>query len=371
MVSRAKGSGDMNAVRRAIGEVVGLCGLISIVLSTLLFVFSETLVGALYPAVEPLLKSYAIRYMRLIAISFIPYAVFNAVFCIFRSLGDTRSSLLLTVVINVAHLLLSLLLINGLHLGVDGSGLSYIIARVLGMGMALVWLFTHNVYHVRASDMTRFSPAVTRQIVSLGLPLAMESLLTQGGMLLVQIYLARLTTTDLAAHAVSNSILSLMTTTGSAVTTLASTVCGQCCGAGRRDLMWRYARDLVRVGRVVQLVTVLILFPLMPLLLRLYHATEQGTAIIYTCLAIAAAAIPFLWCDSNVLAMAMRIAGESAYASAVSVLALALGRCALGYVLTIPLGLGVPGLWIALAVEWLMRAAAFRGKMRAKVRTEN
>ena len=47
-----------------------------------------------------------------------------------------------------------------------------------------------------------------------------------------------------------------------------------------------------------------------------------------------------------------------------SVLALALGRCALGYVLTIPLGLGVPGLWIALAAEWLFRAIAFRVKTK-------
>ena len=106
----------------------------------------------------------------------------------------------------------------------------------------------------------------------------------------------------------------------------------------------------------------------MPLLLRLYHATEQGTAIVYTALTIAAAAMPFLWCDSNVLPMTLRIVGESAYASAVSVLALALGRCALGYALTIPLGLGVPGLWIALAAEWLLRAAAFR--LRARKLTE-
>ena len=41
IVSRAKGSGDMNAVRLAIGEVTGLCGGIAIILSTLLFAFSD------------------------------------------------------------------------------------------------------------------------------------------------------------------------------------------------------------------------------------------------------------------------------------------------------------------------------------------
>ena len=365
IVSRAKGSGDMNAVRLSIGEVTGLCGGIAIILSSLLFAFSEPLVGALYPQVEPLLKAYAIRYMRLMAISFIPYSIFNAIFCVFRSLGDTKSSLLLTVVINVAHLLLSLLLINGLHLGVDGSGFSYIIARTLGMALAVVWLLTHNIYHIRLPDFFRFRPAMTRQIAALGLPLAFESLLTQGGMLLVQVYLAHLTTTDLAAHAVSNSILNLFTITGQALVSLSSTICGQCYGAGKMALTWQYNRNLIRIGRFIQLATVAVLYPLMPLLLSLYHATEQGTAIVYTALSIAAAAMPFLWCDSNVLPMTLRIVGQSAYASAVSVLALALGRCALGYLLTITLGLGVPGLWIALAAEWLLRAAAFRIKAKS------
>ncbi len=371
IVSRAKGSGDVKAVRLAIGEVTGLCGGIAILLSSLLFAFSDPLVSLLYPRVEPLLREYAIRYMRLMAISFIPFSIFNAIFCVFRSLGDTKSSLLLTIVINVAHLLLSLLLINGLHLGVDGSGFSYIIARVLGMALALFWLLTHNVYHVRAGDFLHFRPAVTRQIAALGLPLALESLMTQGGMLLVQVYLAHLTTTDLAAHAVSNSILNLFAITGQALVSLSSTVCGQCFGAKRTALTWQYNRNLIHIGRFLQLATVLILYPFMPLLLKLYHATEQGTAIVYTALTIAVAAMPFLWCDSNVLPMTLRIVGQSTYASTVSVLALALGRCALGYVLTIPLGLGVPGLWIALITEWLFRAAAFRVKAKKLIQEAN
>ena len=65
----------------------------------------------------------------------------------------------------------------------------------------------------------------------------------------------------------------------------------------------------------------------------------------------------------------LRIVGESTYASAVSVLALALGRCALGYLLTVRLGLGVPGLWIALAMEWLLRAAAFRVRAKKLIKT--
>ena len=364
VVARAKGRGDRQEIRQAIGEAVGLCGAASLLLSALLFTFAETLVRLIYPNVEPLLIEYAVRYMRMMAISFIPFSVFNAIFNIFRSLGDTRSSLFLTIVINVSHLLLSLLFINGLGLGVAGSGLSYIVARTLGMGLAVFWLMRHTPYHIRLRHFFRFQASVTREIASLGMPLTLESLLTQGGMLMVQVYLARLTTTALAAHAVSNSMFNLYCAPANALTALASTVCGQCYGAKRYDLMRQYCRNIIRAGRFVLLLTVLILYPLSPLLLKLYHASEQGTAMIYTCLRIAVFCMPLLWCDGNIPSMVLRTAGDSVYTGAVSVSALLLGRCALGFTLTILLGVGVPGIWIALVCEWLARGIALRLRFR-------
>ncbi len=364
VVARAKGSGNQGEVRRVMGEVVGLCGAVSIFLSAALILLSEPLIRLIYPQVEPLLVEYAVRYMRMMALSFIPFSVFNAIFNIFRSLGDTRSSLLLTIVINVAHLILSLIFINFLGMGVNGSGLSYIIARTLGMGLAVFWLLRHSGYHLAPRDFFRFTPSVTKEIIGLGAPLTVEALMTQGGMLLVQVYLATLTTTDLAAHAVSNSMLNLYCTSANALTALASTVCGQCYGARRYDLTKHYCYSLIRVGRFVLLGTVIILYPLTPLLLKLYHATEQGTAIIYTALSIGVFSMPLFWCDGNIPSMVLRTAGDTVYAGMVSVGALLLGRCLLGYVLTVVVGLGVPGIWIALVFEWAARSVALRLRLR-------
>ena len=365
VVARAKGLGDRKEIRRAIGEVTGLCGLTALVLSTLLYCLAEVLVRLLYPNVEPLLVEYAVRYMRMIAISFIPYSVFNAVFNIFRNLGDTRSSLLLTIVINVAHLLLSMLFINGMQMGVAGSGLSYIVARVIGMALAVFWLMrVHNDYGVKLHHFFRFNPKVSREIFGLGMPLAVESLLLQGGMLLVQVYLARLTTTDLAAHAVANSMLNLYNTTAGALTTLTGTVCGQCYGARQYDLTRHYCKNIIKAGRFVLLATVILLYPLTPLLLKLYKATEQGSAIIWTALSIGVFSMPLFWCDGNIPSMVLRVAGDSMFTGAVSVAALALGRCLLGYVLTISLGLGVPGIWIALVFEWAFRGVVLHMRLK-------
>ena len=365
MVARAKGSGEADQMRSAIGEVTGLCCAVAFTLGVLLYAGADLIVNALYPGVEKELIKYAVQYMRLMSISFVPYSIFNAIFNIFRNLGDTRSSLVLTVVINVAHLLLSLLFINGLGMGVKGSGLSFIIARILGMVLALFWLIRiHNDYSVKPQHFFRFKPAVFKKVLSLGTPVAMESMLLQGGMLLVQIYLAKLTTTDIAAHAVANSIFQLYGTTSGALLAVTSTVCGQCYGAKRYDLMRKYCFNLIRVGRFIMLLTIVVLYPLTPLFMKLYKATEQGRPIVMTALSIGVAGYPILWCDSYLPAMVMRVAGDGTFTGIVSVASLALSRCALGYALAIPLGFGVSGIWIALIVEWILRAIALHLRFR-------
>lgn len=361
VVARAIGSGDQNSVRLAIGETISLCGAVGLVMAAVLYALSEPLVHLLYPVAEPLLLEYAIHYLRLICISFFPYAVFNAIFSSFRSVGDAKSGLLLTIVINTLHLVCSFVFINGLHLGVTGSGLSYIVARVVGMIVGLIWILkVHNEYHLEVRHLFRFSHKITSEIIKLGVPIASESAMFQGGMLLVQVFLARLTTTDLAAHGVANSVLNLYMCAGNALTTLTTTVCGQCYGAKQYDLARRYCKKIIVTGRGITLLSTVLFAALTPLLLKLYHPSEAATPIIYTCLSIAAVGLPLIWCDGYITPMALRAAGDAVYTSAISVTGLAVGRVIVGYVLTIVLGMGVPGVWVGLMLEWLLRAVCMR-----------
>ena len=168
IIARAKGSGDDHSIRCALGETICLTGLIGLVFGLLLLALSEPVVHLMYPHAEPLLIEYSIRYMRLVCLSYFPYAIFDAIFHAFRSLGDTRSSLVLTVVVNVMHLVCSFIFINIFHMGIAGAGLSLIVARIAGMIIALVWLlFVRNDHHIRIRHMFHFSKRISREITRL------------------------------------------------------------------------------------------------------------------------------------------------------------------------------------------------------------
>lgn len=360
LVARARGSGDPVGVRDAAAQTIGQCVAVSLLFSAVLFFAASPLVRLLYPMAEPLLLEYASHYARVICFSYPPYALFCAIFNLYRGLGDSRSSLVLTIVINVTHLVCSFVFINILRMGVTGSGLSYVVARTVGAGMAALWMLKiHNTPALRMRDVLTFHKGVQREIMRLGLPMAAEQVLFQLGGLLSQVYIATLSTASIAANAIVSSASGLANATAFALTALATTVCGQCVGARAFDLARQYCRAFIRVGRGILLCTVVLIAPLMPLVLRLYSPSAQAIQPIYVSLAIVMASMPLVWCDASVPAAMMRAAGDAAYTTLVNLIAMWACRVALGYVLAIPLGLGVPGVWLGLALEWALRAVLF------------
>jgi len=365
VVARAKGSHDIPSLRNAICQSISICTLISLVVSALLFVCGEPLVHLLYPEVEPLLTEYAVRYLKLVCLSLPPYAMFCAIFNSFRSVGDTKSALFLTVIINGAHLVGSFVFINGMQLGVDGAGWSLIAARVLGVLVAVLWMFfVHNEYHIRLREIFRYSRNIVSEIVHLGVPIASESVLLQGGMLLVQVYLARLTTMEMAAHGVVSAIFNLFCSTSNAMISLAATVCGQCIGARQYELARKYCLKIITAGRFVVLALTAVYVALMPLWFILYSPSEAAKPIIFISLIISGVSLCLFGCDSNIIPSALRAAGDVIFPSIVSISTLFMGRIVLGYTLTIVLGIGVPGIWLALSAEMLVRAIILRKRVR-------
>lgn len=365
LVARAKGSGDAEQVRVVVGQTLLLATLVAAATCAVFVGFSGPLVQLLYPMAEPLLIEYAIEYLTLMSFSYLPFALYMAISGVFRGLGDSRSNLVLTITINTVHLLLSFLLINVLDMGVTGSGLSYLYARIIGAAVAVVWIFrVRNDIRLRPRHVFRFVRKVQGAIVRLGIPLAVEQILFQVGLVLTQVFIATLPTATIAANGIANSAFGLLNAVGFALTTIVTTVCGQCIGARRGDLAAHYVRSFISAGRFILLIAVVIIGPLMPLILRLYAPSEQALPQIYLALAIGMLPMPLLWCDANLPGAALRAAGDATYVTGVSLVSMWVARVAVGYLLTITLGLGIAGVWISLVVEWVLRAVLLRPRIR-------
>ena len=266
----------------------------------------------------------------------------------------------LFIIIILLHFIASFVFINLMHLDIMGSVLSLNLARIVG-GAAAIWMLLSpkSVLRVQARHVFRIDKKIIREIFRIGIPFGMEQLFMNGGSMLVQIYIARLGTMNVAANAVANSAFSLLYAAPSAVGNLAVTVVGQCVGAGEKGLARRYGKGMIKLATGINVLALAVLLPLLPFILKLYQAPDNTLSMIYTVLGIAAVCMPFFWPSSNTMPSVLRSAGDAAFSSYFSLVTMWVIRVGLGYVFAIPLKLGLPGVWMCMCLEWAVRTVVF------------
>lgn len=368
VVAQYKGRGDQEKINEASGHTMSITVGISLIICVLLIAFASPLVKFLYGNAEPLVVSKSIEYLAGVSVSLIIYSIYSGVFAIFRGLGETKICLHLTIFINVSYFIFSFIFINLLHWDIFGTVLALILARLLGSGISVYYLFfkKNRLIYLAMKDIFHFDPKIFHSMLKISIPFGSEQLFFYGGSILVQKYMVELGTASIAANAIGTSLLGLAYAAPLAVGNLATTVIGQCVGADRRDLARWYGKKLIYLGTGLLLVSLVIFIPLMPWLLTCFHPSEEAVPVILKLMWIAIIPMPFFWPMSNIMPYTLRSAGDAVYSSVVSLITMWVVRVLAGYVAAIPMGYGVEGVWVCMSLEWVVRFFLFLVRYKGK-----
>ncbi|NLL76277.1 MAG: MATE family efflux transporter [Clostridiales bacterium] len=368
IVAQYKGRGEIEKIRTAAGQVMFATSLAAAGFCILLIIFSNPLVYTLFSAADPIVKEKARNYLVGVSLSFIFHSFYVGSFAIFRGLGETKICLRLTMIINLIHLFASMLFINGFHMDITGTVLSLNIARLIGGGFAVFLLVNpKSIFRIYTKDIFHINLPILKSIFKIGVPFALEQVFFNGGGMLVQTYIVFLGTISVAANAIASSAFSILYSCGMAVSTLSITIVGQCIGAGDKALAKRYGTKMIWLGNFINVLSLVVFMPLMPLILRLYQAPETTLSLIYNLLWIAVIPMPFFWSLSNIMPCVLRSAGDANFSSISSLITMWLIRVGLGYLFALPLGLGVQGVWICMGVEWAIRSVIYYLRFQSDV----
>jgi Na+-driven multidrug efflux pump len=124
---------------------------------------------------------------------------------------------------------------------------------------------------------------------------------------------------------------------------------------------------MVWLGTFMSVLSVVIFMPLMPFILRLYQAPANTLSLIYQLIFIALIPLLLFWSMSNVMPSVLRSAGDASFGSAVSLITMWVIRVGLGYLMAVPMGLGMVGVWICIGLEWAARTVIFYWRYRSEV----
>lgn len=367
VVAQYRGNGNDLMVSKAAAGSVSSVTLLAGFISVLVMIFHTPMLGALFGNAQAEVFSNAKIYLIGSALSYCGIAAVEAVCGALRGVGETRSSLALSLIMNLTYVLLNFVLINMLHMGVWGMVIALNVSRYIGAACSLLYLVRgHASVHFQIKDLFHFDLSMLKKILFIGLPFAAEQMFFNGGKILTQTFIVQLGVLAMATNAIAGSIAGLFQIPANALMLAAVTVVGQCMGRRNIKDARKFVRSFLGLSCVSFLLMFLLVMPLFYPLVSLFNPPAAIVPDLYTIILITGLSQIPLWSASFLTPSALRAAGDSKFTSVVSMLTMWLFRVVLGYILGIVLPFGIVGVWVAMISEWGVRGLIFLLRFKGK-----
>jgi MATE family multidrug resistance protein len=282
-----------------------------------------------------------------------------------HGLGATRAAMVATVVANVVNVGADALFIFGFGWGVAGAAWGAVVAQFVETGVLVGVVLVgglpgHRGGRDGAAALLRglraFTRADLRTLVTLGLPTGVQFVLEVGSFAVLALLLARMGSTQLAAHQIALQVVHFAFLPAVAVGEAASVLAGNAVGAGRLELVPRVARRAALVTAAYTGAMTVAAGGFAPLLVSGFGAPAQVSEVAVRLLHVAAG---FMVVDGAhvVVRCVLRGTGDVRIPAVVGVVTTWAMTPPLTWLLGMHLGLGAFGGWLGLLADTLLGAA--------------
>ena len=192
-----------------IGAVLGGATVVFAILATVLFVllvfFAHPIAVLMQAPSEAL--GLTTRYVRICGMGIFFIVAYNMIAAIFRGLGDSKSPLLFVLVACLINIAGDLLFVAGFKMDAAGAAIATVMAQAVSVVLAIVILLKKDLpFTLKKSDF-RLNPQC-RKFLQVGLPLALQEVLTQASFLALCAFVNRLGLTASSGYGVASKIVS-------------------------------------------------------------------------------------------------------------------------------------------------------------------
>lgn len=361
------GAGDKERARKVSDQLAILILMISAGITLLLFLIRRWLLSTIFGDIEPQVMSYAQTYFTITLFSIPFIALYNAGAAIYRATGDSRTPMLISLLMNAVNISGNALLIFGLGWEVEGAAVPTLLSRTVA-AVVILGLLARGKNPLSFSKPFRFhlEKGTVRRILGIGIPGGIENSMFQFGKILVVSLIATFGTTAITANAVGNAIGVFQILPGSALGITSVTVISRCFGAGKPDQVRYYSIRLLGLAFICNIAINIVLAAAIPVILTLYNLTPETGALASWVLIFSGVVSSVIWPAAFMFPNVFRATGDVKYTMIVSVASMWVFRVGLSYLLGGGMGLGLQGVWYGMAADWTCRAVCFILRYRSR-----
>lgn len=315
-------------------------------LSTL--VFAEPLLQLM--GIDEKVLELGSLYFRIVGIPSVIMSLMFVLSAILRGVGDTKTPMTISLVINVINAVLDYVLIFGFlfipEFGIVGAAIATVISRLIG-SIALFYYVNKEKVLAFRKDYWKPDKIHLMELSTLGAPAAGERLVMRAGQIVYFGFVVALGTNAFAAHQIAGNVEVFSYMIGYGFATAATILVGQQIGAGNFEEARKYAKLSTQFTVVCMTLLGLVLFFFGDWAAAFFTNDPEVINDIGTALKISGVFQPFL-AVLMVLTGSFQGANNTKFPMYLTAFGMWAIRTLLVYLLGIQLGWGLAGVWLSL-----------------------
>lgn len=344
----------------AADQLVWFSAISSVFIMAFMYLGKDFILHTVFGKIDADVMGHANIYLLIVSASIPFMAIYNAGAAIFRSMGNSKISMNVSIIMNIINVAGNAILIYGLHRGTEGVAIPTLISRMVAAVLIIVLLCNENLpLHINKSLHFRFRWNTIKKILNIGVPNGLENSMFQLGKIIVLSLVSTFGTFAIAANAVSNVLAAFEVLPGMALSLAITTVIAQCVGAGDYEQVAYYTKKLMIVVYICTFVTVAITLLSMPIVLDAYRLSPETADETMKIMIFHSVCACIIWPFSFALPATLRAAGDVRFSMTTSIISMWICRIIFSYILGAAMGMGVFGIWVAMVMDWCVRMVCF------------
>ena len=369
VVAFSLGTRDRRRARAAARQSLVLMTVVALLLAAGIHLAGEHIINVIAGDATPEVKALALSYLQTTVWSYPAAAIALIGSGALRGAGNTKIPLLVNGGMNILNIMISSVLIYGIFgwggLGFIGAGLGLTLSRYIGAACIIYVLLKGFNPALRISLKSYFKPLklnILWEVLGIGIPASIESVLFTGGKLLTQMFVAGMGTNVIAGNFIAFSVAALINLPGNALGSASTIIVGRRLGKGQIGQAERQLRYVFWLSTIVLTIIAWGTAPFAGLFASFYTQETDVIDVVKILLWLNAAFMP-IWAASWVLPAGLKGARDVRFAMWISMLGMWGCRVVAGYTLGVLLGMGVVGVWLGMFFDWAVRGVCFYWRM--------
>ena len=329
---------------------------LSLLISLIILIFNRPILKMMN--VQKIMFEDASSYMVIVGGFIFLEAVFDIYSQIFRSNGKTKIGMVISIVMNLTNITGNYMFLYGplkfLHLGVKGVALSTTISRVVAVIIAIIYFKKNIDGSISIKYLIPFDFEIFKKLLLVGLPSAGENISYNVAQIILLMFINSLSAVAVNTRIYANILSSFayLFSISSAMAT--SIIVGHLVGGKEYDNAYTKVLNTLKKAMVLSIIIAIINYIISPFTFGLFTDNSQvvslGHKIMFICIFLEIGR-----CTNLVVINSMRAAGDIKFPTFLGMASMWGISVFGGYILGNVMGFGLQGIWIAMALDEIVR----------------